>query len=274
MIVILGSNGMAGHMISKYLKSKGHSILTVARNNADIEIDFEDKNSVDDMLCTISKLSVQFVINCVGLLVKDSIERPDRAIILNSWLPHYIEYNLSKSKTRIVHLSTDCVFDGQKGSYIETDLHTETNSYGRSKSLGEINNQKDITFRMSIIGPEIKEGGTGLLYWFINKSESSVDGWDNAMWNGITTLQLAKSIEQYINNPCITGIYHLVNNENSISKYELLKKVNNIYKLNKTVNKTNGPKTIDKILVDTRKEFNFKIPNYDIQLTELKEFKF
>ena len=271
-ILIFGSNGMAGHIILKYLKRKGYSIDTVARSNAKFTLDIEDVQTTNRFLLEI-KDDYDFIINCVGLLVKDSIDRPDRAALINSWLPHAIENAIKNSKTRLIHLSTDCVFDGSKGDYIESDPHTETNSYGKSKSLGEINNTKDITFRMSIIGPEIKRNGTGLLNWVVNSPDKELQGWKNAWWNGITTLQLAKCIEKYIQNPIITGIYNLVNNDVKINKYDLLCTINKIYNLEKIINEVDGPKSINKILVDTRKIIDFEIPNYIVQLTELKEFK-
>ena len=163
------------------------------------------------------------------------------------------------------------MFDGKDGHYAETDAHTEMNAYGRSKSLGEVNNSKDITFRMSIIGPELKNG-TGLLDWVRTNPANELPGWDNAWWNGITTLQLAKCIDRYIRNPTITGIYHVVSNSVNINKYELLCLINNVYNLDKTVVRTSGPKDINKILVDTRHEFDFGIPDYRTQLAELRDF--
>jgi len=269
-ILVIGSQGMAGHTIVKYLRQQGHSVITSARRNSDINIDIETmhyKDAFFDML-----KDYDFVINCIGLLVKDSIDRPDRAAIINSWFPHYLEYYLKNTKTRLVHLSTDCVFDGEKGNYVENDMHTEMNAYGSSKSLGEINNNKDITFRMSIIGPEIKSNGTGLFNWILTSVEQTLQGWENAWWNGITTLQLAKCINLYINSPVISGIYHLVSNEHKINKYELLQKINTIYSLKKDIVKTFGPKPVNKILIDTRQEFNFQIPNYDTMLTEMRDF--
>ena len=109
--------------------------------------------------------------------------------------------------------------------------------------------------------------------WVITNTQDELQGWENALWNGITTLQLAKCIEQYINNPAISGVYHLVNNDVKINKYELLCKINNVYNLNKTIIKTNGPKPVNKILIDTRQEINFNIPDYDTQLQEMKDFK-
>jgi dTDP-4-dehydrorhamnose reductase len=270
-ILVIGSQGMAGHVITKYLKQQGHTVTTSARSNSDINIDIEKISHNDSFFPMLADYN--FVINCVGLLVKDSIDRPDRAAIINSWFPHYLEYNLKNTSTKLIHLSTDCVFDGKKGEYVETDIHTEMNAYGSSKSNGEVNNDKDITFRMSIIGTELKTNGTGLLNWVMTNPNTELQGWENAWWNGITTLQLAKCISQYIDNPRISGVYHVVNNNNKINKYELLCKINEVYNLDKIIIKTQGPKPVNKILVDTRKEINFNIPDYTTQLIEMKNFK-
>ena len=270
-ILVLGSNGMAGHVITKYMLSQGYGVDTFARADATFCLDIEDKKQVELFFDKI-KNNYDFIINCIGLLVQDSNTRPDRAAIINGWFPHMVEHSIKESKTKLIHLSTDCVFDGKLGNYVEDSIHTETNFYGRSKSFGEVNNNKDITFRMSIIGPEIKKSGTGLFHWFVNLSPNEVNGWDNAWWNGITTLQLAKCIDMYMQNPKLTGIYHLVNNDVTINKYELLCKINSTFSLNKIVNRSQGPKTVNKILLDTRQEIPFNIPNYDVQLLELKEF--
>jgi dTDP-4-dehydrorhamnose reductase len=271
-ILIVGSNGMAGHVVAKYLQQQGHNITTVARNNANYFLDIED-TKLTKQFFEESKNDYDVVINCIGLLVKDSIDRPDRAAIINSWFPHCLEQTFKDTSTKVIHLSTDCVFDGKKGDYVEFDVHTEMNAYGSSKSLGELNNNKDITFRMSIIGPEIKNNGTGLLNWVITNPDDELQGWENAWWNGITTLQLAKCINQFLANSIETsGVYHLVNNNNKINKYDLLCKINSVYNLNKTIVRTTGPKPVNKILKDTRKEINFNIPDYDTQLIELRDF--
>jgi dTDP-4-dehydrorhamnose reductase len=262
-ITVVGSRGMAGHVIVKYLEQQGHTVTAVDRTVLDIEND-----NVDQFF---ENLDADFVVNAIGLLVKDCIDRPDRAAVINSWWPQYCAHKLKDTNTRLIHLSTDCVFDGKRGNYFEADEHTETNSYGRSKSFGEVNNAKDITFRMSIIGPELKNG-TGLLNWVLTNKDDELPGWDNAWWNGITTLQLAKCIDQYINNPAITGVYHLVNNDNQIGKYDLLCKINEVYGLGKKIIRTQGPKTINKILVDTRQQVDFGIPDYNVQLQQLKDF--
>ena len=272
-ILVIGSNGMAGHVIARYLKQQQHQVVTIARDNADFSVDIENTERVKILFSNL-ETDFDFVINCIGLLVKDSNDRPDRAAIINSWFPHYLEFVYKDTHTKIIHLSTDCVFDGKKGDYVENDVHTEMNAYGSSKSLGEINNSKDVTFRMSIIGTEIKTNGTGLMNWILTNPDIELQGWDNAWWNGITTLELAKCINKHINNPTITGVYHLVNNDNKINKYDLLLKINTIFNLNKTIVQTQGPKPVNKILIDTRKLVDFEIPSYDTMLLEMKNFKY
>lgn len=269
-IIVFGSNGMAGHIIVRFLKNQGYEVFTVAKNNSDYNLDIENFEDVDKFLSTIK--NCDFIINCVGLLVKDSNQRPDRAAIINGWFPHFLEHKTKNSSIKIIHLSTDCVFNGSSGNYTEVDIPTEVNAYGRSKAFGEINNDKDVTFRMSIIGPEIKQSGTGLFHWVTTNLNQEIPGWDNAWWNGLTTLELAKCLNKYILDPKITGIYHLVNNNYRINKFDLLCKINSIFNLNKIILKQSNLKTIDKTLIDTRQIINFEIPNYDIQLNELKIF--
>ena len=263
-ITVLGANGMAGHVVVSYLRQQGHEVDAVDRARLDVENTISVAEFFD-------QLSTDFVVNCIGLLVQPCLQRPDRAIAINSWFPHYAEYRLKDTHTRLIHLSTDCVFDGTTGYYKEKDTHTEMNAYGRSKSLGEVDNSKDVTFRMSIIGPELKPG-TGLLDWVRRNPETAIPGWDNARWNGITTLQLAKCIDCYIRSPVISGVYHVVNNSININKYELLCLINEVYELGKNVIRTSGPKDLNKILVDTRNEFDFAIPDYRTQLNELRDF--
>lgn len=268
-ILVLGSNGMAGHVVTKYL-SQSHDVKTAARDKADYCVNFENTPLMRSLFDYIED-QFDVIVNCVGLLVSDSIARPDRAMLLNSWLPHYLEHRLRDTSARLIHLSTDCVFDGVDGPYLENSFKSETNSYGRSKSFGEVDNDKDVTLRMSIIGPELKNG-TGLMHWFLNNAPSTVNGYYDAYWNGVTTLQLAKCIDRFIERPDVTGVYHCVNNNVSTSKFHLLSTINEIYECNKTVEPVASPKPANKILIDTRQELDLAIPDYYQQLTELKEF--
>ena len=273
-ILILGHTGMAGHVMTAYLKTQQHQVFTAGRrsdSDSNTYLDVLDTTTVDNLLNSLSE-TTDFVINCIGLLVKPSQDRPDLAARINSWFPQYLAYKLSDRATRLIHISSDCVFDGRKGQYIETDPTDEQNYYGRSKSLGEVNNCKDITFRTSIIGPELANF-TGLLDWFRLKSPQTVPGWTNAVWNGITTLQLAKCINDYMTSrSTFSGIYNLVDNNLRISKYRLLHLINEVYGCGKTVIPTQLEQTADKTLVDTRLRRNWNIPDYLTQLEQLRDF--
>ena len=251
-ILVLGAGGMAGHMISDYLNHCGHTVTAYTREHLDIEKSFLLPRGFD------------FVINCIGVLLPDSEKDMRRTVFINSYFPHYLSafyHNIP-----VIHISTDCVFDGGRGMYTEVEMPNERNIYGMSKGLGELNNSKDITLRMSIIGPEIKEEGrSGLFDWMLNKSPKHVTGYTNAKWNGITTLELAKVIEQFIEKPTVNGIHHPISE--SVTKYELLKLINKVFGLEKIVSPGEGAKTIDKTL-DCRKK-HFRISPLETQLEEL-----
>lgn len=267
-VIVLGGNGMAGHMITAYLKYKKYDVISLTRNSLDVE---SEKDRTRFFYGDAGK-DCDFIINCIGVLGPDSNKDITRTIFLNSWFPHYLENVYSNTKTKVIHISTDCVFNGKRGWYIETDTPNESNIYGRSKALGEINNDKDLTLRMSIIGTEIKDHNrSGLLNWVINNPKNEIQGWRNSIWSGITTLQLAKHIDEYMQKPHITGIYHLVPHY-TISKYHLVHYINEVFECNKTIIEVPG-KDENKSLLDTRNSTIFSPrPSYYEQLSQLREY--
>lgn len=264
-ITLFGARGMAGHMISRWLTAQGHDVLALGRADFDIE----NTPLIDHKLAQLP--DADFVINCIGLLVSDSAQCPDRAVLINSWWPRRLERWLRYSRTRLIHLSTDCVFDGTAGPYHETAVPSEINMYGRSKSLGEVDNSKDITMRTSIIGPEL---GTarGLMEWLCQHPDREVPGWTNVLWNGVTTLQLAQCIERYLHDPCISGVYHVARSDVSITKHDLLCVMNRIFGLGKQIRPHSAPQASNKTLLDTRQQFDFGIADYQVQLEQLRDF--
>lgn len=276
-VAIYGAKGMAGHLLSEYLKANRIAVLNIAKTGetTGFNLDINNKKELNKSIQFIKEHSFDYIINCAGILAPDSNKNPEDTILVNSWFPKYLETVFKDDNTRIIHISTDCVFDGKNTiGYIETDSPTETNIYGRSKALGEINNSKDITFRLSIIGPEIKPNGSGLLHWFLTSEEQELNGWSNAWWNGMTTLELSRCILNYITKRTnLSGIYHLTDNNIKTNKYELLTLFNEIFNRNKTILKINAPKSVNKVLINTRtNEFNFNIKSYYRQLLELKTY--
>ena len=256
-VLVLGSSGMAGHVVSKYLEERGREVTKVAgsyKSDPDTEVvDVTDRAHLDQILRSQPYAAV---VNCIGSLVKASERQHARATYLNSYLPHYLEQAFCDSDTKVLHLSTDCVFAGTNAPYVESDFRDGPAFYDRSKALGEIENGKDITLRMSLIGPEMRESGTGLMHWFLGQS-GEVRGFTGAIWNGITTLELAKAIDQLIDSE-LSGIYHLVP-DHSISKFALLGVIKDVFEREDILLMPDGSVSLDKTLVDTRKEVPFSV---------------
>lgn len=273
-VMIFGSAGMAGHVIYKYLESTGdYNLLGVSRKEVagiksaeyNIETDYVECNWL------IDEYKPDVIINCIGVLVKASQDDPTRAIFVNSFWPHFLEDACRRNNCRLIHLSTDCVFDGSAGPYAETAAPTEKNWYGRSKMLGEVINDKDLTIRLSIIGPELKKDGTSLFEWFMRQT-GEVSGYINVIWNGITTLELAKQIHKILKTK-LTGLYHL-GTEIPIAKGELLMLIQNTWaKTDVNIKPTICSTSQNKSLLNNRiNEYVPGIPDYPDQLIELKEF--
>jgi dTDP-4-dehydrorhamnose reductase len=269
-ILVLGAGGMAGHVITLYLRENGYSVDTLsARNKVDNEtfiLDVTNKNKLEAFL---DNHDYDIVINSIGILVKQSDERKDLSTYLNSYLPHFLEYRFAKTSTKIIHLSTDCVFSGKNAPYTEDAPYDGELFYDRTKALGEIINTKDLTFRMSIIGPDMQESGMGLFNWFY-KQTGEVSGYTHAIWNGITTIELAKAIEASIKQN-LTGLYHLVPDTN-ISKFELLRIIKDVFHRSDINLHKDSTVTIDKTLVNTRKDFDHKLPDYPLMIVDMRNW--
>lgn len=275
-IGVIGSSGMAGSMIYNYLTERGHTVHGFSRSIipglTDQTLNLHNSSHLENLYMWIKAHNPVAVINCTGVLVKESQENPAEATYVNSYFPHLLENMCKGTSTKVIHLSTDCIYDGQNGfPYYEDSIPNDTSWYGRSKALGEINNDKDITLRQSIIGPAPQGNNTGFLNWILTQKEPIVKGFSQAMWNGITTLELAKNIERLLTDHAyLSGIYQLVP-DGIISKYEMLIQIRNIWGLPVTIENSleNG---CYKILENTREDFPVVIPDYAEQFVELYNY--
>ena len=269
-VLILGGTGMAGHTISIYLKEAGHDVTAFSRSKVDycknINGDITDFRSLKNI---INEGQYDAIINAIGILNQDAEDHKSNAVLLNSYLPHFLSDTTKEMKIRIIHMSTDCVFSGKTGGYTETSFRDGETFYDRSKALGELENNKDLTFRNSIIGPDMSERGIGLFNWFM-KQEGQINGFTKAIWTGVTTLTLAKAMEQALKEN-LTGLYNLVNNE-TISKYELLKLFNKYMKDSQMEIKPSDNLSLDKSLINNRIDFSFEVPSYETMVAEMKEW--
>ena len=267
-ILILGGAGMLGHILLKKLCSNNtYEVYDITRKKEDrrnnYSCDVVNFNSLNEI---ISQIKPDCIVNCIGVLIKSSKEDPSNAILINAVLPHKLVEFSKAIKAKLIHISTDCVFDDSKGSYIESDAKTAQDTYGLSKSLGEIKN-KNLTLRTSIIGPELKDNGEGLFSWFINQ-KGEVNGFTESIWGGVTTLVLADVIIKSINENH-TGLIHVTNGK-SISKYDLLNLIKDKFELNEINLKRVSGKRSDKSL---KTKFSyFQIPTYEEMILDMKNF--
>jgi len=268
-ILILGSDGMAGNMIYRYLSTLNeYDIKCLSRSNVSgIPSEYFDIES-DELYNIISDNEFDYVINCIGVLVKACQDNPIRAIFVNSYFPHYLEKRTKGTSTKIIHISTDCIFSGIKGDYTINDIPDEKSWYGRTKALGEIVNDKDLTIRTSIIGPEVRKEGVGLFKWFMEQT-GQVGGYPQCFWNGVTTLELARFMYFAMEHK-LTGLVQL-STSNKISKYELLSLIVETFnKIGTSVVRADGI-VQDKSLISTVNHLYY-VQEYREQLTELRIF--
>lgn len=268
--LILGATGMAGHTIAIYLKEQGHKVTALSRKPfpycKNVIGDVTDLKFLADV---INENNYDIVINCIGILNQDAEQNKHNAVLVNSYLPHYLSHITQNSSTRIIHMSTDCVFSGKTGNYNENSVRDGGTFYDRSKALGELENEKDLTFRNSIIGPDMNEKGIGLFNWFM-KQDGEIGGYTKAIWTGVTTLTLAKAMERAAVNK-LTGLYNLVNND-SITKYEMLKFFNQYCRENTLIINKNQTVALNKSLINNRTDFDFEVPSYEEMIREMKEW--
>jgi dTDP-4-dehydrorhamnose reductase len=270
-ILVLGCKGMAGHVIKTYLENIGnYDVWGLARGikseNKLINLDISDTAELQPIL---KRESFDIVINCIGLLNSAAEKNPEKAIWLNSYLPHLLALHGEIYNFKLIHISTDCVFSGVEGGYKENHFKNGIGFYAQTKGLGEVVNSKDLTFRTSIIGPELNEDGIGLFNWFMNQN-NEIFGYAEAYWSGVTTIELAEGIHQAIKQD-LTGLYHFVNN-NKISKFDLINHFNYFF-MDEIINII--PKSdyvVDKSLLNTRTDFEYSFKCYKNMIKEMKDW--
>jgi dTDP-4-dehydrorhamnose reductase len=267
---VLGCNGMAGHTISLYLKEQGHEVLGFGRSKSQFFDSIAgDAHNTDFLRKIITESKFDSVINCIGILNQFAENNRALATFLNSYFPHFLAEATAGSDTQVIHMSTDCVFSGKCGEYTEDDFRDGETFYDRSKALGELEDDKNITLRNSIVGPDINSRGIGLLNWFMHQS-GEINGYTKAMWTGQTTLQLAKTMEIAAREKA-HGLYNTVPDQ-SISKYDLLILFNHYLRGDSLkINPVEGVNA-DKSLKRTRFEFSYLIPDYETMVAELAEW--
>lgn len=233
-VLILGANGMLGHVLFIELSRQGYSVYATTRLSSDPTPGFPpelthrilggvEASNVDSLTRVLAAVQPDLVINCIGIIKQLPIAKdPLISITINALLPHRLALLCKATGARLLHISTDCVFNGQKGSYTEADSSDADDLYGRSKFLGEVNDPHCITLRTSIIGHELNSR-YGLIEWFLAQ-QHQVQGFTQAIYSGFPTIEIARIIGQYvIPQPELSGLYQV--SSAPISKYDLLQLV-------------------------------------------------
>jgi dTDP-4-dehydrorhamnose reductase len=240
-ILILGGSGMLGHRLWMNLRKEHEVWVTVRQTSSPFPVRQEfpikyirtdvDASNFDQVTRALASIQPELVINCIGLIKQMGhlARDPIMSISLNALLPHRISLICRAAKIRMIHISTDCVFSGKKGNYLESDQSDAEDLYGRSKFLGEVAYPPhSITLRTSIIGRELKTR-LGLIEWFLSQKDGeTIHGYKRAIFTGFTTDELSRIImNQVIPHPELTGLYHV--SSDPINKYDLLQIANQAF---------------------------------------------
>jgi dTDP-4-dehydrorhamnose reductase len=242
-IVVIGGAGMLGHKMFQILRERFPGTVCTTREDVrnppfdrvellqgDDVIRGVDVMDFDRLHGTLRELRPDFIVNCVGIVKqRQEAQMAIPSITINSLLPHKLAAFAGAWGGRVIHPSTDCVFDGKRGGYTEADDSSAEDLYGKSKFLGEVHCDNGLTLRTSIIGRELVEHRS-LLDWFLMQQGKTVRGFRRVIYSGVTTNQLAEVVTLVIQkSPGLHGLFQVVSQP--ISKHDLLCLIRDAYKL-------------------------------------------
>ena len=274
-VLVLGVSGMLGGTVFRLL-SKFFNTYGTSRNPSLVTIFdhvFYESNIFDPvkLIEIFEQTKPDVVINCIGIIKQKNCKvSVDDTIFINGVFPHNLFKICQEFNSRLIQISTDCVFKGDRGDYSEHDICDATDLYGKTKFLGELHYSNSVTLRTSIIGFE-NNSNYSLLEWFLSQKDS-VNGYSKAIFSGVTTLELAKVIRDFvIPNSSIKGLYHV--SSLPISKLNLLEKLNNFFDKNLTIINDSGL-TINRSLNSHKfsRETGYSCPEWDKLILDLIRF--
>lgn len=247
-VLVLGAHGMLGHKVVQVAAATLDVYATVRDPEPGLAalLGIPDDHLVPNVDVTgpldalFERCRPGVVVNCAGVLkpVSGPLD-PCDAIAVNSLAPHRLAAAASARGARLIHVSTDCTFDGRRGHYREDDPPDATDLYGRSKALGEVTTDGHLTIRTSIIGRQLR-GSRGLLEWFLAQRGLVVSGYRAMVFSGVTTQVLSRAIVALItDHPAVSGLVHV--GGEAISKYDLLHLVNDSFQAGVTIEPAAGP---------------------------------
>jgi dTDP-4-dehydrorhamnose reductase len=273
-VLVLGSTGMLGSGVTRILGNDEYFDVTATnRETAGMVLDINCENIPFDALVDgdlehwreLHGLnSFDYIINCIGCIKPFINDSQFLASYVNGSFPHRLSEWAKKCDSKVIHITTDCVFSGKSGQYTEESLHDEWDFYGMSKTLGEPTNC--MVIRTSIIGQEHHKHAS-LIAWVESNAGNTIDGYLNHHWNGITTTQYGEVVSQIMKDGLYEEDLYHVHSPTSVSKYELVGMINKRYDLGITINPVAASTGVDRTLA-TVKDLNAKlnIPELEYQL--------
>lgn len=280
-VLIMGGSGMIGHQLWRHLSGRNEeTYATIRKRRCDYThhglldsshvVESVDARCFKELEKVLTDLRPDVVLNCIGVTKRREKEHETiDSIVLNALLPHQLALWGVSRNVKLVNFSTDCVFDGARGSYCEDDPINAADLYGKTKALGEVAADNILTIRSSFIGPELQDG-TELFEWFVSQ-RGAVKGFRGAIYTGLTTLELGHIVERLINEyPECSGLYHV--SSEPISKYELLKLIRKKLQLNIEVLPDDTFQCNRSLNSERfRREFNYSPPSWEDMIDELAD---
>ncbi|MCL1630570.1 sugar nucleotide-binding protein [Sporolactobacillus sp. CPB3-1] len=269
-LLIFGGEGMAGHVIVSYFQELSNVSLYYTTRTIDdrhsIYFHLPDSVKAEEI---IEMIRPDIVINCIEIAGEEAEKNPLLALQINSLFPYQLAKLTERQGGRLIHLSTDCVFSGARGVYSETDDPDSHSVYATSKHLGEVTRGPHLTIRASVIGPELRAGSARLFSRFMECTDE-ISGAEYCMWNGVTTLELAKAIKAFIDNK-VTGLYHL-SSPHQISEKNLLELMQRVFLKNEITIIPEFEKHFERFIKNSRTDADYQAHPYDLMLMELKQW--
>ena len=279
-ILVLGGDGMLGHKVVQRLSPTFETYATFRTPHGMWEeipfykgnpraIGGVDAMGPESVAKAIRKARADAVINCIGLVKqRKEAQEPIEAISVNALFPHRLSVACSKAGARLIQVSTDCVFSGRKGRYGEEEVPDPEDLYGRTKLLGEVAGPNRLTLRTSLIGREFV-GSFGLIEWFLSRRGSTLKGYRNAIFSGLTTDAFARILGRVLEDHReLEGLYHVASEP--ISKYDLLSKIKDAAGLDLTIEPSDEPR-LDRSLDGSRflRATGIAVPSWDAMISAL-----
>jgi dTDP-4-dehydrorhamnose reductase len=260
-ILVIGSTGMLGRTVKKYFLENGYDVSVLNRSDVDLS-----KCSYNELKHQIDTISPNIVINCAGLIVQRKGTPTEDFLHVNSIIPRWLANICEGLNMKMIHPTTDCIYDGLNGPYTEDVKWDVIDDYGVSKALGEPSNCTVI--RSSIIGEE-EYNKLSFLEWVRSEKGNTINGYTNHLWNGVTCLEMCEIINEIIgSNGYWWGVRHYYSP--TITKSDMVTYVNEVYDLGITVNSMSVGGIVDKTLVS--KYVTKPRPNLKTQIENQKHF--